>query len=196
MGAKGFLNWLLKALGQVLVGSAIGVITMSALVAYDSGQPPPILGAKWWEVLTALGTVGAAVGAVWISYKNQRKNEKEKILEKTYYLEGVVLLTLSTMHSNLGDPQILTTRDPDSALQYLSSEIAKLDAISTSSIVRDEIALLAKISQAKTDMEKLSRKVKRGWIAGDLHFFKRSRGSVEEARVVAQDITNKINRKL
>ncbi|MGG4604339.1 hypothetical protein ACLPHM_06045 [Paenalcaligenes sp. Me131] len=65
---------------SLLAGVALGAVIMvaiGAMITYDPKGVPLFFGAKWWEVMTAIGTTGAVVVALWQARKLSRLKEDE-----------------------------------------------------------------------------------------------------------------------
>ncbi len=60
-----------------VVGGFFGIAVTTWLA-----DGPKILGASWWEVMTAIGTIGAASSAVWIANRVDKKAEEERTWRK------------------------------------------------------------------------------------------------------------------
>nr|BDD43676.1 hypothetical protein 11 [Pseudomonadaceae bacterium] len=64
-----------------VVGGFVGISVTSWLA-----DGPEILGASWWEVMTAFGTIGAAIGAVWIALSDRSEAKRVKKVQSIIYV--------------------------------------------------------------------------------------------------------------
>ncbi|MGO3868501.1 MAG: hypothetical protein ACTJH7_00370 [Alcaligenes sp.] len=64
-----------------VAGGFLGVLVISWLV--DGSK---ILDAPWWEVMTAIGTIGAAIGAVWIAVSDGAESKRAKKIQSIIYI--------------------------------------------------------------------------------------------------------------
>lgn len=165
---KVFLDYLLP----VVLGGLIGGLLVGAFLVW-----PTAYGARWWEALTAFGTVGAAVGAAysaWVAIKtlnDDRKNRAE--LAKQYLITKSGLI--SEIRSSLDKGGFFMTQDTlrvkdadelTSLIQKLVSlDRAQMNAVSLnfgSNIVR--ILALARKASESVDRDQLF-KLKPGEVA-------------------------------
>ncbi|MGE8547925.1 MAG: hypothetical protein ACN6OC_10860 [Alcaligenes sp.] len=65
--------WFVAAASGGAIGGFFGVALASWLTSV-----PKVLGADWWEAMTAFGTVGAAIAAVWIAGRAESRSERDR----------------------------------------------------------------------------------------------------------------------
>ncbi|MGE8515734.1 MAG: hypothetical protein ACN6OM_03905 [Alcaligenes nematophilus] len=83
-------TWLFAAISGGAIGGFIGIAFTSWL-----DKQPMILGANWWDVLTALGTVGAVLIAVGLAFYQRAKDEalrREESVPIRYAIQPELIL--------------------------------------------------------------------------------------------------------
>lgn len=97
-------DWKAEPWFYVFVAIGVGAVVGGA-ISYMFNWPS-IYGAKWWEVMTAFGTVGAVITSLWLADRERRENVQSLVMRQSMAYVGtggveVLVISLDIVSNGL-----------------------------------------------------------------------------------------------
>lgn len=150
--AKLVLEVIRNYLLPIALGGVIGGLIAGAFFIW-----PTVYGAQWWEVFTAVGTIGATISAVWIAINNRRLFEKEEQRKLLVDIRAVIKPGLTRLEWKLQDATSHTYEYNLKKKAEIDEELIWLESMNTYSLIRHYESLCSDLLELKALLIQLSR---------------------------------------